>query len=119
MNISNLHKITSLRKREEIRFVLENGRKIRTKYGLIFVLKEIKKDNKRAAILLKKNIGSAVKRNYVKRILRSIIRTNHGYIFNSYNCVLFLFNYKGPINFALIEKEYRNIFLNDMAFNEK
>jgi len=119
MNISKLHKITSLRKREEIRFVFENGRKIKTKYGLIFVLKKIEKNNKKAAILLKKNIGSAVKRNYVKRILRAIIRINHENIFNNYNRVLFLFNYKGPINFSLIEKEYRNIFLNDMAFNEK
>ena len=37
MNISNLHKITSIRKRIEIRTVLNNGRRLKTKYGFIFV----------------------------------------------------------------------------------
>ena len=106
MNISSLHNIKTLRKRNEIKAVLDNGRKISTKYGLIFLHKEADNEEKKAAVLLKKTVGSAVKRNYIKRILRSIIRNNYKLFFNNCNRIVFIYNYKGKSTFSLIEKEY-------------
>lgn len=106
MNISSLHNIKTLKKRIEIKAVLDNGKKISTKYGLIFLHSDEKDVTKKAAVLLKKSVGSAVKRNYIKRILRSIIRNHHELIFNNCNRVVFIYNYRGDSAFSLIEKEY-------------
>jgi ribonuclease P protein component len=108
MNISKLHNIKSLKKRLDISKVLENGKKIRTKYGLIFLFNDISDDRNKAAVLLKKSIGSAVKRNSVKRRIRSIIRGNVLIFFNSYNRVVFIYTYHGNDKFSLIEEEYIN-----------
>jgi ribonuclease P protein component len=108
MNISSLHNIKTLRKRNEIKAVLDYGKKISTKYGLIFLYNDGEHLDKKAAVLLKKSVGSAVKRNYIKRILRSIIRNHHNIIFNDCNRVVFIYNYNGDSAFSLIEEEYLN-----------
>ena len=106
MNISSLHKIKTLKKRNEIKAVLDKGKKIKTKYGLIFLYKNVDGKEKKAAILLKKSVGSAVRRNYIKRILRAIIRSNNDLFFNNCNRVVIIYNYKGKDALALIEEEY-------------
>ena len=68
-------KILSLSKNEDFKFLL-NGKKINNKYITIFFKKLSNKNNKNLNIsfLAQKKIGGAVKRNRIKRRLRSIMR---------------------------------------------
>ena len=67
-------KIVALSKNEEFKNLL-NQRKVSNKYVTIFFGKLIKKDNTKLNIsfVAKKKIGNAVKRNKIKRRLRSIV----------------------------------------------
>ena len=67
-------KITSLSKNEDFKSIL-NGKKISNKYLTIFFKKISNKDEKKLNIsfVTKKKIGNAVKRNKIKRRLRSIM----------------------------------------------
>ena len=58
------------------------------------------------SVLIKKNVGNAVKRNYYKRIVREFIRKNINK-FGTYKKIVFLYNYKGNINFRKLEKEFK------------
>ena len=67
-------KIVALSKNEEFKNLL-NQRKVSDKYVTIFFGKLINKDNTKLNIsfVTKKKIGNAVKRNKIKRRLRSIV----------------------------------------------
>ena len=67
-------KIVALSKNEEFKNLL-NQRKVSNKYVTIFFGKLINKDNTKINIsfVTKKKIGNAVKRNKIKRRLRSIV----------------------------------------------
>ena len=67
-------KISSLSKSEDFKNLL-NGRKISNPYSTIFFKKLSLKDNKllNVSFVTKKKIGNAVKRNKIKRRLRSIM----------------------------------------------
>ena len=67
-------KIVALSKNEEFKNLL-NQRKVSNKYVTIFFGKLINKDNTKLNIsfVTKKKIGNAVKRNKIKRRLRSIV----------------------------------------------
>ena len=56
------------------------------------------------AVLIKKNVGSAVKRNYCKRIVREFIRINKDK-FGINNKIVFLFTYKGKVNYWYLNQE--------------
>ena len=70
-------KILALSKNEEFKNLLKM-KKISNRYVNIFFGQLKNKNNKKLNIsfVTKKKIGNAVKRNYVKRILRSIILKN-------------------------------------------
>ena len=57
------------------------------------------------AVLIKKNAGNAVERNYRKRIVREYLRKKF-YQTNPYNDVIFLFNYQGDISYHELETEF-------------
>ncbi len=106
MNITRQHKITTISGRDEIKFILDNGKKKYTRLGLIFLYKEVDESEfQKAAILLKKNIGSAVKRNYVKRIIRHFLR-DYITLFKNYNRVIFLYTYRGDIDYNSLKEIY-------------
>ena len=67
-------KIVALSKNEEFKNLL-NQRKVSNKYVTIFFGKLINKDNSKLNIsfVTKKKIGNAVRRNKIKRRLRSIV----------------------------------------------
>ena len=67
-------KIVALSKNEEFKNLL-NQRKVSNKYVTIFFGKLINKDNTKLNIsfVTRKKIGNAVKRNKIKRRLRSIV----------------------------------------------
>ncbi len=106
MNISKTHKISTIKQREEIKYVLENSRKIYTRLGIIFLQRSEKNDEMKIAILVKKSCGSAVKRNYIKRIIRHFTLDHYQYL-KRFNRIIFLYNYRENIDYHKLE----NIFL--------
>lgn len=107
MNLTKAHNIATISNKNEIRLILNKGQKVYTKFGLIFMF-TTKADKKiKCAVLLKKNIGSAVKRNYVKRIIKYFIVQNFT-AFNRYNRIIFLYNFHGNINYQELEQTYLN-----------
>jgi ribonuclease P protein component len=109
MNISNRHNIKSLKERSEINKVFHKGEKISTRFGPIFFYQSTDNgDSKKVAILLKKNVGTSVKRNYIKRIIRYFV-TQHKAILEHSNRIIFLYNSKNPINYPLLKKEYLRV----------
>ena len=108
MSSSGRLEIQIIKKRSEIRHILQNGHRIKSRYG-IFYLFNGHHCEKRIAVLIKKYVGNAVQRNYRKRIIRECIRKNLNKM-NKYNELVFLFNYKGEINYLQLSDEFSNIF---------
>jgi len=88
---------------------LRHGHKIKGRYGNFYFYNG-HHDGKKIAVLIKKYVGNAVQRNYRKRIVRECIKKNL-HILNKYNEVVFLFNYKGEINYQQLSEEFSNIFI--------
>ena len=107
MNSSALPNIVSIKKNAEINELFAKSKKIHTRYGLFFLSKESLSDQIGFAVLIKKSVGNAVRRNYYKRIVRSYFRNNLK-LFVNYGKVLFLFNYEGKINFQDLKEEFDN-----------
>lgn len=105
MSSSVLPNIVSIKKNAEIKELLEKSKKIHTRYGLIFLNKESFSDQIGFAVLIKKSVGNAVRRNYCKRIIRAYFRNNLK-LFVNYGKVLFLYNYKGKLNFQDLVEEF-------------
>lgn len=113
MNISSLHKFSSLSNKDEISTALKEGKKLKSESGPIYFYKAKNKDGIKFAILVKKNIGRACYRNYIKRIIRFYIRTN-ATLFENFNRVIFLYNSKKRItDYKVVQKNY------DFTLNKK
>ena len=104
MNILSKKKIRTLSKKDEIKQVLDKGKKVYFRFGLIFLFNEENQNHLRVGILVKKSCGNAVKRNYIKRICRAFVR-NYSYLFKNTNRVIFLFNKNCQIKYKDLEKE--------------
>lgn len=106
MNISVRHNIFSLKRKNDIEKLLANGLKKHTRYGVFFfdLDQKIKNGPVEFAVLIKKNVGKAIWRNYCKRIVREYVR-KHNAFFKNFQKVIFLYNYEGKINYNLLEKE--------------
>lgn len=79
--------IQKLKKTNEFRKVFLNGNKKLGKHLILYTL-PVKQDNNRVGIITKKNIGNAVKRNKVKRILREIWRNKCNKLISGYDVVI-------------------------------
>ncbi len=111
MNLSRRHNIKTITNSKEIKQVLDNSRKIYHKYGIVFLNKNSNvKERLKAAILVKKSCGKAVRRNYIKRIGRYFIVKNIT-LFKNYNRVIFLFLSKEPFKYRDIESELKGKFI--------
>jgi ribonuclease P protein component len=102
MNISKQHNFSSLKSRDEISKIMGKGKKLYLKTGLIFLFKEESVSDYKAAFLIKKKIGNAVKRNYVKRILRHILKNNLDQL-KQFNRYVVLYHHRGIANYHMIE----------------
>ena len=111
MNIINQPKINSIKKKD-ISFLINNGKKVYTEYGNFYLVSTKDKCILDYAVLIKKNVAIAVKRNYYKRIVRDYIRKNV-YKFSGYNKIVFLYNKESKVNYKDIEKEF-DIKLNNI-----
>lgn len=105
MNSPALPEIINIKKNAEIKELIATSKKIHTRYGLFFLSRESRSDQIGFAVLIKKSVGNAVRRNYYKRIVRSYFRNNLRR-FTKYGNVLFLFNYQGTINFKDLTEEF-------------
>jgi ribonuclease P protein component len=105
MNLSKTHNIRSLKSKNEIKDLLANGEKVFTKYGLIFYQNQPATDYNAIAILIKKRCGNAVKRNYIKRIIRSFIR-EYAEELTAYNRMVFLYTYLGTVTYLDLKERY-------------
>jgi ribonuclease P protein component len=105
MNSSALPDIISIKNNSEIKDLFANARKVSTRYGSFFLSNDSKVNQISFAVLIKKNIGNAVKRNYCKRIVRAYFRSNIK-LFANYGKVLFLYTYKGKVKFRDLVKEF-------------
>ena len=79
-----MKRIYSLKSRESYKFIFLNGKKIRGKGNIIFVIKNSSSDDIKIGIAIDKKLGNAVKRNWIKRRIRAvcmdlIIQMNHGF----------------------------------------
>jgi len=109
MNLSKTPKVVSINKKEEIQQIINQGTKVSTGLGPIFFYQHEPSTINKIAILLKKNIGTAVRRNYIKRILREIIRENN-HIFNRFNRIVIIFSKRDNVNYHQVRQIYNNIF---------
>ncbi len=107
MILSKTPNIISLKNKKEIQDLLASGRKVYTKYGIIFLKNLPEATDKRIAILVKKKCGNAVKRNYIKRLLRYFIR-KQALLISKNNRVAFLYLYNGKAEYKKIETVYLN-----------
>ncbi len=112
MNILTGRKITTIRKKDEINQILQRGKKSKFKFGLIFLYNVRQSTDKKAAVLIKKSIGNAVRRNYIKRIVRSYIRKYYQ-LLDDYNRVIVLINKKADITYQQLEKELTVVLRKD------
>jgi len=103
MNISSPLNCSVLTHKDEIASVLKNGKKIRSDLGTIYLFNLKEAPVKKMAIFVKKNIGKAHYRNYIKRIIRFYIRSNFT-LFNNYNRVIFFYNYKEKIRYPFLKE---------------
>ena len=100
----NLPDIISIKSKKEIKQLLETGKKRYTRFG-IFFLEKNEKPEKQIAVLVKRSIGNAVKRNYFKRLVREYIRINLNK-FSDYNKIIFVINKKIDVTFAQLIIEF-------------
>ncbi|HOJ77254.1 MAG TPA: ribonuclease P protein component [Bacillota bacterium] len=71
--------ITILKKNEEFQIVFEKGHSIHNKYLVVYFHQNSFSEN-RYGFCVGKKIGNAVKRNYLKRVLKEIVRNILGNI---------------------------------------
>ena len=103
MNISSPLNCSVLTDKDEIAVVLKNGRKIKSDLGTIYLYNFKNEPLKKAAIFVKKNIGKAYYRNYIKRIIRFYIRSSFT-LFKDYNRVIFFYNCKEKIKYPFLKE---------------
>ena len=99
-----LPKTVRLNQRQIIREVFKNG--IYRSLGDIGVkYKKSKIDSSRFSISLRKNVGNAPYRNYIKRLLREAIRQKKSMLNSSYDFCFFLTSPpKNPLDYSYIMK---------------
>jgi ribonuclease P protein component len=114
MNISKTLNIVTLSNKDEIQHVLKKGQKVYTKFGLLFLYKNNDNILSKIGILVKKKSGNAVKRNYIKRIIRYFICKEYNNI-SHYSKIVFLYNYQGNIFY----KNLRDTYISSIKKYEK
>ena len=105
MNLSKTLNIVSLSNKDEIQHILLKGQKVYTKFGLLFLYKDNNDTLSKIGIFVKKKSGNAVKRNYIKRIIRQFACKEYNIICH-YNIIVFLYNYQGKISYSDLSNNY-------------
>ncbi len=103
-------KTVKLAQRRIIREVFENG--VYKSLGVIGVkYKKGKFDSSRFSISVKKNVGNAPCRNYIKRLLREAIRKNRSMLKSPYDfCFFVIIPSKKPLDYSFVLKHVKGLF---------
>jgi len=104
MSSSDQHKTRIFKKNKEIVHILENGYRLRTRYGNFYLMSGDHTGHK-MAVLIRKQIGNSVQRNYRKRIVREYLR-HHFEKIHPYNEAVFLYNFSGNISYHQLQSEF-------------
>ncbi len=113
MNISKRLNIKTITNSKEIKNTLDKSKKIYFTYGIVFLDKDSDvKEKLKFAVLVKKNCGNAVRRNYIKRIARNFVVRNIT-LFSPYNRVIFLFLSKMPFTYKNLKEELFKVWRNE------
>ena len=116
MNLSKQPKVYSLADKNEISVIFSDGKRLNTKFGPVYFYNVENDSNNKIAILIKKKIGKAYYRNYIKRIIRFYIRSEIT-LLEKYNRVIFLYRYIGSIKYYQLKKEYNFKLKNISSLN--
>ena len=106
----SMKKTETLKKNYEFKHILTKGKYYSGKIIEVFYLKNNLETNK-IGIAISSKFATAVKRNYIKRLIREAIRQNEEKI-KSCNSIVFLVKKKtniDEISFDLIEKDISSI----------
>ncbi len=114
MNISKTRNIVTLSNKDEIQNIMKLGQKVYTKFGLIFLYQDYKNSLQKIGILVNKKSGNAVKRNYIKRIIRQFVRDEY-HLLSHYTKIIFLYNHQNGISY----NKLKNAYINDIKKYEK
>lgn len=76
-----------LKKNEEFRYVFSAGSRKPGRYVILYIL-SVKQKSNRVGFIVKKNIGNAVQRNRIKRILREIWRNRCNLLISGYDIII-------------------------------
>jgi ribonuclease P protein component len=80
------------------------GKKIRTKYGYLNLSNNPLLPVFKLRIIIRKGVGNAVYRNYIKRIIREYMRIKRSELMRFNDCVFF-YQYKTKINYIDLQNE--------------
>jgi len=95
-----MDKKLTLKKRKEFQDVFEKGNSVATRGLVLYRLPNQKNGNNRTGYIVTKKLGNAVRRNYIRRILKEAFRMYAGEIKHGYDLVFIArppaatFNYK-------------------------
>jgi len=111
-------RIYSLKSRESYKFIFLNGKKIRGKGNIIFIVKNSSLDDIKIGIAINKKLGNAVKRNWIKRRIRAvctelIIQMNRGF-----SIIIKPVPENGLMNFEELKSELVMLFKKGGVLNE-
>jgi ribonuclease P protein component len=96
--------IQSLKRNNEFRHVFSIGNRKIGNYVIIYILPG-QQQNNRVGIVIKKEVGNAVQRNKIKRIIREIWRTRCNKLISGYDVVILVREKIIYARFSEIESE--------------
>jgi ribonuclease P protein component len=100
--------IQKLKKSEEFRYVFTVGTKKEGKYFVLYMAPKEQAGN-RVGFIVKKNVGNAVQRNRIKRILREICWNRCNHLLSSYDIVIMARKKIMNARFKEIEIEFERL----------
>lgn len=90
---------------KEYNNIYKNGKKFGGRYLLVYVLPQDENGN-RFGVVASKKVGNAVKRNRIKRQIRSIIRVNQGRMCGSNQVIVIARHSIYGVRYQELEKDF-------------
>ncbi len=97
-----------LKNKKEFGLVFSAGKKKAGKYIILYMMPKKKEEN-RLGIIVKKNIGNAVQRNRIKRVLREIWRNKGEQFISGHDVIILARRRIIGASFQEIESELENL----------
>ncbi|MDH4267787.1 MAG: ribonuclease P protein component [Deltaproteobacteria bacterium] len=105
---NTLEKEEKIRRRADFLRISKEGVKFQTEHFGVFICSN-RQSRRRLGITVGKRVGSAVKRNRLKRLIREFYRLNKEALFNSSDFVITAKEGAAKLNFWQVSKELKGI----------